>query len=117
MAGVQDLGKARRRVARLGDNGQLNEAALLAFARQRKYEETVAALAELSKSSFEVVRPLMQSLRDDGVLIPCKAAGLEWETVSAILDSRFTSGSLGPHELARTKVQFASLTAEDARRM
>lgn len=117
MAAVRDFGKARRRVALLRDNGQLNEAALLAFARQRKYEETVAALAELSKSSFEVVRPLMQSLRDDGVLIPCKAAGLGWETVSAVLDSRFTSGSLGPHELAKAKEQFAKLTMEDARRV
>src|SRR5438105_8571966 len=117
MAAVRDFGKARRRVALLRDNGQLNEAALLAFARQRKYEETVAALAELSKSSFEVVRPLMQSLRDDGVLIPCKAAGLGWETVSAVLDSRFTSGSLGPHELAKAKEQFAKLTMDDARRL
>ncbi len=117
MAAVRDFGEARRLVALLSKNGELNEAALLGFARQRKYEETVAALAELSKSSFEVVRPLMQSLRDDGVLIPCKAAGLHWETVSAVLDSRFTSGSLGPHELAKAKEQFAKLTMEDARRM
>jgi uncharacterized protein (DUF2336 family) len=117
MAAVRDFGEARRLVALLNENGKLNEAALLAFARQRKYGETVAALAELSKSSFEVVRPLMQSLRDDGVLIPCKAAGLDWETVSAVLNSRFTSGSLGPHELANAKAQFAKLTVEDARRL
>ena len=93
MAVVRDFGEARRLIAVLNENGKLNEAALRAFARQRKYEETVAALAELSGSSLEVVRPLMQSLRDDGVLIPCKAAGLDWETVSAVLNSRFTSGS------------------------
>ena len=52
------------------------------FARQRKYEETVAALAELSKSSIDVIRPLMQSLRDDGVLVPCRVAGLNWDTVA-----------------------------------
>ena len=117
MAVVRDFGEARRLIAVLNENGKLNEAALRAFARQRKYEETVAALAELSGSSLEVVRPLMQSLRDDGVLIPCKAAGLGWETVSAVLNSRFTSGSLGSHELAKAKMQFAKLTMEDARRM
>ena len=53
----------------------------------------VAALAVLSQSTVEVIRPLMQSLRDDGVLIPCKVAGLSWETVSAILESRFATGS------------------------
>ena len=42
-----------------------------------KYEETVAALAALAQSTIEVIRPLMQSLRDDGLLVPCKAAKLE----------------------------------------
>ena len=73
----------------LKDNGELNEATLFGFARQRKYEETIAALAALSRSTIEVIRPLMQSLRDDGVLIPCRVAGLSWETVHAVLDSRF----------------------------
>jgi uncharacterized protein (DUF2336 family) len=117
MSVVRDFGEARRYVALLSKRGELNEAALLAFARQRKYEETVVALAELCKSTFEVVRPLMQSLRDDGVLIPCKAAGLNWETVSAVLDSRFTSGSMGAHELAKAEAQFAKLTIDDARRL
>jgi uncharacterized protein (DUF2336 family) len=117
MAVVRDFGEARRFIAALSKSGQLNEAALLAFAKQRKYEETVAALAELSKSTIEVVRPLMQSLRDDGVLIPCRAAGLGWETVGAVLNSRFTSGSLGPHELAKARDQFAKLTMDDARRL
>jgi len=98
MSKVRDLTAAKRIVALLDANGELNEAKLFSFARQREYEETVAALARLSQSTIEVVRPLMQSLRDDGVLVPCKAAGLSWETVSAILDSRFSTGSLGPHE-------------------
>jgi uncharacterized protein (DUF2336 family) len=117
MSAVRDFGEARRFIALLRKNGELNEAALLAFAKQRKYAETVAALAELAKSTVEVVRPLMQSLRDDGLLIPCKAAGLNFETVSAILNSRFTSGSMGPHELAKAKDQFAKIALDDARRL
>ena len=50
----------KRFVALLNDKGELNEATLFGFAKQRKYEETVAALAELSQSTIEVVRPLMQ---------------------------------------------------------
>jgi uncharacterized protein (DUF2336 family) len=117
MSRVRDFAAARRFVTLLKDNGELNEAALFGFAKQRKYEETVAALAELSQSTIDVVRPLMQSLRDDGVLIPCKVAGLGWETVHAVLESRFATGSLGPHELADAKSQFARLTAENARRL
>ena len=117
MSAVRDFGEAKRFIALMNKSGELNEAALLTFAKQRRYAETVAALAMLSKSTLEVVRPLMQSLRDDGVLIPCKAAGLEWETVSAVLNSRFTSGSMAAHELAKAKDQFAKLTMDDASRL
>ena len=117
MSKVRDFTAAKRFVALLNEKGELNEATLFGFARQRQYEETVAALAQLSKSTIEVIRPLMQSLRDDGVLVPCKAAGLSWETASAVLESRFASGSIGPHELARAAGQFAKLTPENARRL
>jgi uncharacterized protein (DUF2336 family) len=117
MSRVRDFATAERVVAQLSEKGELNEAALRAFAKQRKYEETVVALAELSQSTVEVVRPLMQSLRDDGILIPCKAAELDWETVHAVLESRFATGSMGPREIARAKVQFSTLTVENARRL
>ena len=96
MSKAHDFTAAKRFVALLNDKGELDEATLFGFAKQRKYEETIAALAQLSQSSIEVVRPLMQSLRDDGVLVPCKAAELSWETVSAILESRFATGSMKP---------------------
>ena len=117
MSRGHDFAAARRLVALLKDKGELNETALFEFAKARKYEETVAALAELSQSTIEVVRPLMQSLRDDGVLVPCKAAGLGWETVHAVLESRFATGSMGPRELAVARVQFAKLTTENAWRL
>jgi hypothetical protein len=59
----------------------------------------------------------MQSLRDDGVLVPCKVAGLGWETVVAVLECRYSTGSMGPHELAQAKCQFAKITPENALRL
>jgi uncharacterized protein (DUF2336 family) len=117
MSKVRDFTAAKRIVALLKNKGELNEAALFGFAGQRRYEETIAALAELSNTTIEVVRPLMQSLRDDGVLVPCKVAGLRWETVHAVLDSRFATGRMGPHEIVKAQGQFAKLTAEDAHRL
>ena len=117
MSKTRDFAAAKRFVTLLNANGELNEATLFGFAKQRKYEETVAALAALSQSTVEVIRPLMQSLRDDGVLIPCKVAGLRWETVSAILESRFATGSMGPHELEKIRGQFARITSDNARRL
>ncbi|WP_291848109.1 DUF2336 domain-containing protein [Bradyrhizobium sp.] len=117
MARARDFTAAQRFVAALARHGKLDEAALAGFAKARKYAETVAALAELSGASIEVIRPVMQSLRDDGVLIPCRVAGLAWETVAAVLDSRFASGTMGRHELARSRDQYARLTPENARRL
>ena len=54
---------------------------------------------------------------DDGILIPCRVAGLSWETVSAVLDSRFASGSMGRHELAKARAHYEKLTLESARRL
>jgi uncharacterized protein (DUF2336 family) len=117
MSVVRDFTAAKRLVAQLNSNGELNEAALFGFAKARKYEETVAALALLSNSTIEVIRPLMQSLSHSGVLVPCKVAALSWETVIAVLESRYSTGSLGPHELATAKGQFAKITPENARRL
>lgn len=117
MSKAHDFSAARRFVALLQDKGELNEATLSGFAKRRKYEETVAALALLSQSSVEIIRPLMQSLRDDGVLVPCKAAELGWETVRAVLESRFATGSLKPLELANARRQFDNMSVENARRI
>lgn len=117
MSKARDFTAASRYVQSLARHGKLGEGELLLFARERKYAETVAALAELSGSSLDVIRPVMQSLRDDGVLIPCRVAGLKWETVAAVLDSRFASGTMSPHELLRTKEQYGKLTLENARRL
>jgi uncharacterized protein (DUF2336 family) len=117
MSKVRDFTAAKSFVALLYDKGELNEATLYEFAKQRQYEETVAALAKLSRTTIEIIRPLMQSLRDDGILTPCKAAELSWKTVQAVLDSRFATGRLGPLELAKAQDQFAKLTVEDSRRL
>jgi uncharacterized protein (DUF2336 family) len=117
MSKVPDFTTAKHFVSLLNKNGKLDEATLFGFAKQRKYEETVAALAQLSQSSIEVIRPLMQSLRNDRILIPCRAADLSWKTVSAVLDSRFSTGSMAPHELAKAKDKFFRIKTENARRL
>ena len=116
MAEARDFAGAKVAAARLKKEGRLNEASLLGLAKQKKYEATIAVLAELSQTSVELVRPLMQSLRSDGILVPCRVAGVGWETVSAILDCRFSTGVTAADELARLKGQFIGLTTENAQR-
>ncbi|WP_456748687.1 DUF2336 domain-containing protein [Bradyrhizobium sp. USDA 4354] len=116
MSGVRDFEGAKRAIAALKATGQLDEAMLFGFAKQRRYEETAAALAVLSGSTVEVIRPLMQSLREDGLLVPCKAAQLSWETTVAVLESRFATGAMKPADTARAQGNYARMTAENAKR-
>jgi uncharacterized protein (DUF2336 family) len=113
----RDFATARQLVAQLKKDGALTEAMLLGFASQKRYEETVAALAALAQTGIEIVRPLMQSLNSDGILVPCKVAGLRWETVGAILDCRFSTGVTVESELTKLKVQYTELTSENAQRL
>jgi uncharacterized protein (DUF2336 family) len=113
----RDFATSRQLIAQLRKDGALTEAMLLGFARQKRYEETVAALAALAQTGIEIVRPLMQSLNSDGILVPCKVAGLRWETVGAILDCRFSTGVTAERELGNLRAQYAELTSESAQRL
>jgi uncharacterized protein (DUF2336 family) len=66
----RDFAMARRLIAQLWQDGELTEAMLLGFARQKRYEETVAAVAALAQIDIEIVRSLMQTLNSDGILVP-----------------------------------------------
>jgi uncharacterized protein (DUF2336 family) len=117
MSKARDFAAAIGTVNLLKANGQLDESALLGFASQRKYEETVVSLAELSHCSIEIIRPLMQSAREDGLLVACKVAALCWETAAKVLECRYVFGSMSPQELARAKELFLRLHRKEAARL
>jgi hypothetical protein len=114
---VRDFSAAIEAVGLLKTRGGLNESKVFKLATQRKYEETVVALAELSGSSIEIIRPLVQSAREDGVLVASKVAGLHWETTARILECRYAIGSISAHELGRAKEKFLKLDPKEAARL
>jgi uncharacterized protein (DUF2336 family) len=86
--GQRDYRTALRTVLGLHQTGRMNEAALAAFCTEGKYDEAVAALAALAKVPIEVADQLMGGDKPDPVLILCKAAGLSWPTVKALIMAR-----------------------------
>lgn len=113
----RDFQAAKAFVALLRDKGELDESTLFKFASARKYEETAVALSLLSSASLEIVKPLMQSPRDDGLLIPCKAAGFKWETVSAILSTKLPPGSAPKTGHEKLEIDFDKLSKPNAQRL
>ena len=83
--GPRDYRSAQRVVLNLDRAGRLDETAVAAYCGDRKYEETVVALATLAKVPVNVVDRLMGGDQPDPVLILCKAIGLGWPTVRAII--------------------------------
>jgi uncharacterized protein (DUF2336 family) len=101
----------------LHEKNELHESTLFEFARTRKYEETAVALSMLSSASLEIVKPLMNSPRDDGLLIPCKVADCNWETVSAILATKLPPGSAPKPGHDKLKTDFEKLSKPNAQRL
>jgi uncharacterized protein (DUF2336 family) len=83
--GPRDYSAAQRVVLSLDRAGRLNEVALAAFCSDKKFEEAVVALATLAKVPINVADRLLGGERPDPVLILCRAVGLNWSTVKAII--------------------------------
>jgi uncharacterized protein (DUF2336 family) len=112
----RDFTDAQQLILSIKKRGELNEMVLLEFANKQKYEETVAALAELSSASLQTIAVVMRSNRNDGVLIPCKAAGLQWLTVSSILKSRIAHHCIPDHDLDQVEADYRILSRKNAQR-
>jgi uncharacterized protein (DUF2336 family) len=114
---ARDYSAAQRTVAALQREGRLSEGALVDFARNGQYDETIAALAMLCAVPIEVVDRLMGAERPDPILILCKSAGWAWPTVAAIVVLR-PRGRSRPHEgLDATYANFERLSSDTARRV
>jgi len=108
---------AKAFVGLLRVKGDLHENTLCEFARHRKYEETAVALSLLSSAPLEIIKPLMTSPMDDGLLIPCKVADCSWETVSAILSTKLPPGAAPKAGYEKLKVEFGKLSKANAQRL
>lgn len=115
--GPRDYSAAQRAVLGLDRAGRMTEATLAAFCGERKYEETVVGLAALAKVPINVADRLMSSDRPDPVLILCKAAGLGWSTVKAVIMARPDGGGTSSQGLDIAFANYGRLSASTAQRV
>ena len=114
---VRDYTKAQQGILQMKKEGRLDEAALLEFADRRLYEQIVAAISMLSSASVDLIAALMKAARSSGLLVPCKAAGLKWPTVAAILRARFSHHNISEADLAQAKDDYLRLSQASAQRV
>ena len=112
-----DFSLAERAIGVLRRQGRLGEATLVDFARNRRYGETIAALASLCAVPIEVVDRLMGAERPDPILILCKSAGWGWPTASAIITVRPGGPRMSTRSLDAAHADFERLSPATARRV
>jgi uncharacterized protein (DUF2336 family) len=113
---LRDFAPAQQHVLKMHSMGDLDEVAILGFAIMRKYEETAACLSVLASAPIHLIDALMKSHRNDGLLVPCRAAGLAWPTVHGILKNRIGHRPISDAELARAKQDYDTLSQASAQR-
>jgi uncharacterized protein (DUF2336 family) len=114
----RDFAPAQRTILALHGAGELNEAALLGFAKTHKYEESVAALAAMSGVKIATLDRLITGDRHDPILIVGKAVGLEWATVRALILLRLGAHRMpSPTDIESARVNFTRLMPSTAERV
>ncbi len=117
--GARDFARAQREILTLSYAEELNEAALLAFAKEHKYEETVATLSVMTGVSLSIIDHLIKGERHDPILIMGKSLGLQWATVRALIIVRIGPGKPNPSipEMEEARMNYERLVPATAQRV
>jgi len=114
----KDFVPAQRTVLGLHHAGNLNEAALLGFSKEYRYEETVAALSAMSGVQIATLDRLMSGERHDPILIVGKAIGLQWATVRALILLRLGPARIpSPTDIETVRSNFSRQVPSTAERV
>jgi uncharacterized protein (DUF2336 family) len=114
----RDFVPAQRTILALHRAGELNEAAVLGFAKAYKYEEAVAALSAMSGVKIATLDRLIAGDRYDPILIIGKTVGLEWATVRSLILLRLgPSRVASPADIESARVNFGRLMPSTAERV
>jgi len=83
-----DYSKILAMVEELNRTGKLNDSSVNRFAMRREHANVIAALSVLSGAAVDVIEPLMQDERCEGLIIACRASRLNWQTTVSVLNNR-----------------------------
>jgi hypothetical protein len=114
---TRDFSRAEGVVRRMKGLNELNDAAITRFAEAKKFEEIAASLAILNNSApIDMMARLLEGLRTDLILIPCKSACLSWTTVETILRHRPLRHRVDEATLKAAMNDYGKLSAQTADR-
>jgi hypothetical protein len=98
------------------NEGRLDDAAVLDFANDGNFKYLTAALALFCAAPLKTISELLMGLRNDAVLIPCRAADLKWPTMEAILRNRHGNQSISDGVIKLARNDYTRLSVATAQR-
>jgi uncharacterized protein (DUF2336 family) len=116
-AASRSYSAARSYVRMLAQSGRLGTRELVNFAKDDRFEETVAALAELANVPIDIVDRVMHGNGLEPLLVLCKARGFDWQIVRPIILARRDCRKPEPHELEDACQDFNALSRATADRV
>ena len=114
---TRDFTSAQHTILALHRSGDLNEAALLGFAKRHNYEESVAALSALTGMRLPTVNQFLLGDRYDPILILGRSIGLEWATIRSLILLRLGPGkTAAAPDIEEARVNYERLAPATAQR-
>jgi uncharacterized protein (DUF2336 family) len=104
-------------VRMLAQSDKLGTHELTAFAKAGRFEETVAALAELAQVPIDIVDRVMHGDGNDPILVLCRAKNFDWAVVRAILIVRRNCRSPSSQDLEQACQDYNTLSSTTAERV
>jgi uncharacterized protein (DUF2336 family) len=112
-----DFAAAQRLVQVMRENGELDQMALLQFAKARQYAATVTALAALCSAPIDMINQMLNDGRNEPLLVPCKAAGISWPTLRALLQDDLLGRPVLEDELKKLKSDYTKLSPSTSKKL
>jgi uncharacterized protein (DUF2336 family) len=113
---ARSFGVAEELVKLMKELNELDDAAVYNFAEANKFDEVTVALAVLNDMPVEMTARLMEGLRADLLLIPCRSGRLNWPTVESILRNRPGVHPIDDKTLEVAERDYRKLSMETAQR-
>jgi hypothetical protein len=112
-----DFTTAQRLVDAMQERGELDQMALLEFAKARQYAATIAALAALCSAPVDTIKEMLNDGRNEPLLVFCKTAGLSWLTLRALLQDDLLGRAASEDELNKLKSDYIRLSHSTAKKL
>lgn len=113
----RDFAAAERLVRLMHEKGELDQVALLGFAKARQYAAAVTALATLCDASVDMIKRMLEEGRNESLLVPCKVAEVSWPTLRALLQDEVFGRAATDDELIKLKSDYNKLSPTTARKV